>query len=138
VGDRYVLEQMEQRGWLYGGESSGHLIFRDRHTTGDGTIAALQVLAAMVGQGEPLNHIADGLQLYPQVMKNVRLPEGVDWQTHSGLKHARDAVEHELTGRGRVLIRPSGTEPVLRVMVEAQDGDEAKRCNQRLVEAIAS
>ncbi|MGL4577008.1 MAG: phosphoglucosamine mutase [Burkholderiaceae bacterium] len=138
VGDRYVLEQMEERGWLYGGESSGHLIFRDRHTTGDGTIAALQVLAAMVAQGEPLNHIADGLQLYPQVMKNVRMPDGFDWQTHSGLKHARAEVEQELTGRGRVLIRPSGTEPVLRVMVEAQDGDEAKRCNQRLVEAIAS
>jgi phosphoglucosamine mutase len=137
VGDRYVLEQLEQNGWLYGGESSGHLIFRDRHTTGDGTIAALQVLAAMVGQGEPLNRIAGGLELYPQVMKNVRLPQGFDWQTHSGLKTAKQAVEQELSGRGRVLIRPSGTEPVLRVMVEAQDGEEAKRCNQRLVESIS-
>jgi phosphoglucosamine mutase len=137
VGDRYVMEQLEERGWQYGGESSGHLIFRDRHTTGDGTIAALQVLAAMVAQGEPLNRIAGGLQLYPQVMKNVRVPSGFDWQSHLGLKSARDAVEQELTGRGRVLIRPSGTEPVLRVMVEAPDGDQAKRCNQRLVEAIS-
>jgi phosphoglucosamine mutase len=137
VGDRYVLEQMEEHGWLFGGESSGHLIFRDKHTTGDGTIAALQVLAAMVGQGEPLNRIAGGLELYPQVMKNVRLPDGFDWQTHSALSSARTAVEQELSGRGRVLIRPSGTEPVLRVMVEAQDGEEAKRCNQRLVEAIS-
>jgi phosphoglucosamine mutase len=136
VGDRYVLEQMEERGWLYGGESSGHLIFRDRHTTGDGTIAALQVLAAMVAQGEPLNRITNGLQLYPQIMKNVQLPAGFDWQSHSGLSNARKAVEQELSGHGRVLIRPSGTEPVLRVMVEAQDGEQAKRCNQRLVEAI--
>jgi phosphoglucosamine mutase len=137
VGDRYVLEQMEERGWLFGGESSGHLIFRDRHTTGDGTIAALQVLAAMVMQGEPLNRITGGLQLYPQVMKNVRLPDGFDWQTHVGLKSARSEVEQVLSGRGRVLIRASGTEPVLRVMVEAQDSEEAKRCNQRLVEAIS-
>jgi phosphoglucosamine mutase len=137
VGDRYVLEQLEQNSWLYGGESSGHLIFRDRHTTGDGTIAALQVLAAMVGQGEPLNRIAGGLELFPQVMKNVRLPQGFDWQTHIGLKTVKQAVEQELSGRGRVLIRPSGTEPVLRVMVEAQDGEEAKRCNQRLVESIS-
>jgi phosphoglucosamine mutase len=132
-----VLEQLEQNSWLYGGESSGHLIFRDRHTTGDGTIAALQVLAAMVGQGEPLNRIAGGLELFPQVMKNVRLPQGFDWQTHIGLKTVKQAVEQELSGRGRVLIRPSGTEPVLRVMVEAQDGEEAKRCNQRLVESIS-
>jgi phosphoglucosamine mutase len=137
VGDRYVLEQLEERGWLYGGESSGHLIFRDKHTTGDGTIAALQVLASMVAQSEPLNRITAGLQLYPQVMKNVRLPAGFDWQAHSSLTAARSAVEQELQGQGRVLIRPSGTEPVLRIMVEAQDPEQAKRCNQRLVEAVS-
>jgi len=121
VGDRYVLAMLQKKGWLYGGEGSGHLLCLDRHTTGDGIVAALQVLAAVQRQGRTLAELLDGLQLYPQKLVNVPLAPGLDWHSHEGLARARQEVERRLEGRGRVLIRASGTEPKLRLMVEAAD-----------------
>src|SRR5690606_12513551 len=119
VGDRYVLEMLLQQGWLFGGESSGHLLCLDQHTTGDGIIAALQVLQAMARCGESLSELIGDLRMYPQKMVNVPLEPGTDWQNHKGLAEATREVEAMLAGRGRVLIRASGTEPKLRLMVEA-------------------
>lgn len=121
VGDRYVLEALRQRGWLFGGESSGHLLCLDRHTTGDGIVAALQVLAAMRHGGASLAQLVADLRMYPQKMINVPLSPGVAWQSHAGLEEASRAVRDMLGERGRVLIRASGTEPKLRLMVEAED-----------------
>lgn len=132
VGDRYVLEQMQARGWLYGGESSGHLLCLDCHTTGDGIIAALQVLKALRRSGQSLPEWLGDLKMYPQKMINVPLTPGIDWQTHAGLARARAEVEADLGERGRVLIRASGTEPKLRLMVEAADADLAERSAKKL------
>ena len=137
VGDRYVLEQLLNRGWLYGGESSGHLIFLDCHSTGDGTIAALQVLAAMVAQAKPLAALTEELTLYPQVLKNVRMPAGFEWASHPPLLEAQRAAQAQLQEKGRVLIRASGTEPVLRIMVEAADAEQAQHLCNGLVQAIS-
>jgi phosphoglucosamine mutase len=133
VGDRYVLEAMQSRGWLYGGESSGHLLCLDCHTTGDGIIAALQVLRAMSHSGQSLPEMVSDLKMYPQKMINVPLAPGVQWQTHAGLATARAQVEQKLSGRGRVLIRASGTEPKLRLMVEAEDAALAEEGVKQLV-----
>ncbi|GAA0234442.1 phosphoglucosamine mutase [Castellaniella daejeonensis] len=133
VGDRYVLEVLRQRGWLYGGESSGHLLCLDRHTTGDGIVAALQVLAAMRHADASLAELVSDLSMYAQKMVNVPLAPGLDWQTHAGLKEASDAVRASLGDRGRVLIRASGTEPKLRLMVEADDEALAEEGVRRLV-----
>ncbi|RTZ44671.1 phosphoglucosamine mutase [Candidimonas sp. SYP-B2681] len=133
VGDRYVLESMQKRGWLYGGESSGHLLCLDCHTTGDGIIAALQVLTAMSRSGESLATLVADLKMYPQKMVNVPLAPGVDWQNHIGLQNAKDKVERLLNGRGRVLIRASGTEPKLRLMVEAEETTLAEEGVRNLV-----
>ena len=138
VGDRYVLEQLLERGWMYGGESSGHLLCLDCHTTGDGIIAALQVLTALRRGGEPLAHWVGDLRMYPQTMINVPLAPGMDWKTHPGLSAARKSVEEDLAGRGRVLIRASGTEPKLRLMVEAEDEQLAGTCAQRLADALSA
>ncbi len=121
VGDRYVLEMMQEKGWLLGGENSGHIICLDRHTTGDGIIAALQVLAALRATGETLAGACADLTLYPQKLINVRMPAGFDWAADAGIKAAVQAAEATLDGKGRVLLRPSGTEPLLRVMVEGRD-----------------
>jgi len=121
VGDRYVLERLQENGWLYGGESSGHLICLDRHTTGDGIIAALQVLTAMRHQDKGLAELVSDLSMYPQIMVNVPLEPGLDWQQHAGLQKAQKQVQESLGDRGRVLIRASGTEPKLRLMVEAEE-----------------
>jgi len=121
VGDRYVLEQLRNRGWLYGGESSGHLLCLDSHTTGDGIVAALQVLAALQRSGESLEQWIAALKMYPQKMVNVPLTPGLQWAEHAGLNDAKKKVEAMLGDRGRVLIRASGTEPKLRLMVEAED-----------------
>jgi len=128
VGDRYVLEQLRKRGWLYGGESSGHLLCLDSHTTGDGIIAALQVLAALKRSGESLESWIAALRLYPQKMINVPLKPGMDWAKHAGLQAAQAQVESLLGDKGRVLIRASGTEPKLRLMVEAEHEALAVRC----------
>jgi len=138
VGDRYVLETLQQRGWLYGGESSGHLLCLDCHTTGDGTISALQVLCAMRRTGQSLAQLTEGLTLFPQTLVNVRVQRGFDWQAHAGLRREQAAVEAELGADGRVLIRPSGTEPLLRVMVEARDAALAERAAQRIASVIAA
>jgi phosphoglucosamine mutase len=138
VGDRYVLESLQQRGWLYGGESSGHLLCLDCHTTGDGTISALQVLGAMRRSGASLRALTGDLVLYPQKLINVRVEKGFDWQRHDGLRAAREQVERELGADGRVLIRPSGTEPLLRVMVEARSDAAAERLARQLADAVAA
>lgn len=133
VGDRYVLEMLLQKGWLFGGESSGHLLCLDQHTTGDGIIAALQVLQAMARSGKSLSEQLESLRMYPQKMVNVPLEPGTDWQNHAALNEATREVETMLAGRGRVLIRASGTEPKLRLMVEAEDQQLADAGVERLV-----
>jgi phosphoglucosamine mutase len=136
VGDRYVLEELELRGWVLGGEGSGHLLALDRHTTGDGLISALQVLKACVRSGRTLAQLLEGVTLYPQTLINVRLQPGQDWKHSRGLAQAQLELEQQLSGHGRILIRPSGTEPVVRVMVEAQDAKLAKSGAQSLADAI--
>ena len=136
VGDRYVLEELEKRQWVLGGEGSGHLLALDRHTTGDGLISALQVLQACARSGATMAELLAGVGLFPQTLINVRLQPGQDWRANLQLESAIKAVETELGTAGRVLIRPSGTEPLLRVMVEARDAGQALACAQRL-ESIA-
>lgn len=138
VGDRYVLEQLEQRGWLYGGEGSGHLLALDRHTTGDGIVSSLQVLAAMRRRGASLAQLTADLQLMPQVLLNSRIERGFDWQNHAPLVAELAAVERQLAGAGRVLIRPSGTEPLLRVMVEAEEEELAQALAERLAAKLGA
>ncbi|MBT8584977.1 phosphoglucosamine mutase [Polynucleobacter paneuropaeus] len=121
VGDRYVLELLKQKSWILGGEGSGHLLCLDQHTTGDGTIAALQVLAAMSQQKKSLAQLLDSVKIYPQVLLNIKIQSTYDWKADEKLKAQISKVEADLQNTGRVLIRPSGTEPLLRVMVEAQD-----------------
>lgn len=137
VGDRYILEEMHARGWLLGGENSGHLICLDKHTTGDAIIAALAVLRALLEQKQTLAQATAGVAMFPQRLINVPVRRGFDWKADRHVLDAeRDALD-ALAGTGRVLLRPSGTEPVLRVMVEARDGAAADAHAQRIAEAIA-
>jgi len=136
VGDRYVLEELERQGWILGGEGSGHLLVLDRHTTGDGLVSALQVLHACVDSGRTMAELLNDVTLFPQTLLNVRLQPGQDWKTSQRLKDETAAVEAELGDAGRVLIRASGTEPLLRVMVEARDATQARTCAERLVAAV--
>lgn len=138
VGDRYVLEELVCRGWHLGGEGSGHLLALDRHTTGDGMVSALQVLQAVVRSGRSLAQWLDGVTLFPQRLINVRLQPGQDWRNSPRLAAVQKDVDGMLVGQGRVLIRPSGTEPLLRVMVEARDQVLADQCAQMLVDAVSS
>lgn len=138
VGDRYVLEELNRHGWILGGEGSGHLLVLDRHTTGDGLVSALQVLHACVDSGKTMAQLLSELQLFPQVLINVRLQAGQDWQTNTVLQQEIAAVESELGDDGRVLIRASGTEPLLRVMVEARGALQAQACAERLVSAVSA
>ena len=133
VGDRYVLEQLHQHDWQLGGEASGHILCLDKHNTGDGTIAALQVLAALQTLDQDLAAAVDWLP-FPQTMINVRISKGQDWQTAYAAE--LQAVEAELAGHGRVVLRASGTEPVVRVMVEARDTKLAQRCAERIAASI--
>jgi phosphoglucosamine mutase len=133
VGDRYVLELLQAKQWVIGGEGSGHLLCLDQHSTGDGTIAALQVLAAMQQKQQSLKELLDGIAIYPQVLINVKTSPNYNWQADQKLSAMVSKVEQSLIGKGRVLIRPSGTEPVLRVMVEANEQSLA----QASAEAIA-
>ena len=135
VGDRYVLEELCARGWQVGGEGSGHLLVLDKHTTGDGIVSALQVLQAVQASGGSLAQMLAPVTLFPQVLINVRVAAGSDHRANAGLVAAQSSVEQELAGTGRVLIRASGTEPVLRVMVEAREAEQAQRCAERLVAA---
>lgn len=134
VGDRYVLELLEKKGWTLGGEGSGHLLVLDKHSTGDGLIAALQVLQAVVRSGQSLAQLLHGVALFPQTMINVRLQPGLDWQQNKALQDVVLAAQAQLAGRGRVLIRPSGTEPLLRVMVEADDAALAEALAQEMAQ----
>ncbi len=137
IGDRYVLEQLEQRGWLLGGESSGHLLALDIHTTGDGLISALQVLQAAVRTNDTLAGMLDDVHLFPQTLLNVKLKLGQQgWQSNIALQEGVAAVELELGDTGRVVIRASGTEPLLRVMVEAADAQQAQALAQRLADLV--
>jgi phosphoglucosamine mutase len=135
VGDRYVLEELGARRWQLGGEGSGHLLALDKHTTGDGIVSALLILEAVRRGGKPLATLLEGVALFPQTLINVRIAAGSDWQANPRLKDAQTAVERELGDSGRVLIRASGTEPVLRVMVEARDAAHAKRAAERIAAA---
>jgi len=125
VGDRYVLEQLREHGWQLGAEGSGHILSLDRHSTGDGIVSALLVLAAMKRSGKTLAELLDGVTLFPQKLINVRMKPGADWKGSDAIRRAISMAEGALNGRGRVLIRASGTEPVLRVMVEAEKVDDA-------------
>lgn len=136
VGDRYVLEELERNRWILGGEGSGHLLALDKHTTGDGLISALQILQACVRSGQSPAQLLAGLTLFPQVLVNVQLRPGQDWRSNQPLAAETQAVRDELGDTGRVLIRPSGTEPVVRVMVEARDAAQAQACAQRLALAL--
>ena len=137
VGDRYVLEDLVARGWQLGGEGSGHLLALDKHTTGDGIVSSLLVLQAVSRSGRTMAELLKELTLFPQTLINVRLKPGSDWKSNSALSAARAAVTRELGDNGRVLIRPSGTEPLVRVMVEARDAAQAQRCAQRLADTLA-
>ncbi len=137
VGDRYVLEELAARGWLLGGEGSGHLLALDKHTTGDGIVSALQVLQAVQRAGCELSELLIDVTLFPQELVNVRVSSMADWQQNGELVDQMQAAQAELGNNGRVLIRASGTEPVLRVMVEAQEAAMAARLAQRLAEAAA-
>lgn len=135
VGDRYVLEELQRQRWLLGGEGSGHLLVLDRHTTGDGLVSALQVLQTCVRSQKSLAQLLADVPLFPQVLLNVRLNTGQDWKANEALERATREVQAELGDDGRLLVRASGTEPLLRVMVEARDAQQASRCAQRLADA---
>ena len=137
VGDRYVLEELVARGWQLGGEGSGHLLALDKHTTGDGIVSALLVLQAVSRSGRSMAQLLEDVTLFPQTLINVRLKPGSDWKSNTALANAQRAVNEELGDNGRVLIRPSGTEPLVRVMVEARDAAQAQRCAQRLADTLA-
>jgi len=136
VGDRYVLELMESKHWILGGEGSGHLLALDQHTTGDGLISALQVLQACVRSKKSMAQLLSDVSLFPQTLINVKVKPGVDWKSNAALQKVIKDVEKELGDSGRVLIRASGTEPLVRVMVEAKDLDQAKTCAQRIADTL--
>ncbi|MGL5770711.1 MAG: phosphoglucosamine mutase, partial [Plesiomonas shigelloides] len=127
VGDRYVLEMMLEKGWRLGAENSGHVIALDMTTTGDGIVAGLQVLAAMVGNGMSLKDLTSGMTLFPQVLENVRFSGNGNPLDAEAVKAAVIAVEEKMQGRGRVLLRKSGTEPLIRVMVEGEDLEQVRQ-----------
>ena len=136
VGDRYVLEELVARGWQLGGEGSGHLLALDKHTTGDGIVSALLVLQTVSRSGRNLAQQLEGVTLFPQTLVNVRLQPGTDWKANLRLATVQAEVARELGDSGRVLIRPSGTEPLVRVMVEARDALQAQRCAERIADTL--
>ncbi len=139
VGDRYVMELLKERGWSYGGESSGHVICLNSTTTGDGIVSALQVLSVMAKQGLSLHDLKSGMTKFPQNMINVRLPSKQSNPLESEtVQAAVKEVETRLSDKGRVLLRASGTEPLIRVMVEGEDPSLVKECSQHLAEVVKS
>jgi len=136
VGDRYVLEELHKHHWLLGGEGSGHLLALDKHTTGDGLVSALQVLQTCVRSERSMAQLLSDVALFPQTLINVRLQPGQDWKANTRLAEETKAVEAELGEAGRVLIRASGTEPLVRVMVEARDAAQAQACAERLAQTL--
>jgi len=137
VGDRYVLELLQQQGWQLGGENSGHIICLDKHSTGDGIISALQVLHALRVNKQTLEEATCDLHMYPQVLINVKVDKGIDCLSHDKVKAEVADAEQVLNGKGRVLLRPSGTEPLLRVMVEGEDRKLVEQSAQRIAEAVS-
>ena len=136
VGDRYVLELMNEKGWLLGGENSGHILCLDKHSSGDGIISALQVLHAVRESGKSLHELGSGLTLYPQVLVNVVVRQRIDLDGNAEIQQAVMDAESELNGSGRVLLRPSGTEPKVRVMVEGQQREQVESLAQRIADAV--
>lgn len=136
VGDRYVLEKMVENDWTLGGENSGHIIIADKNTTGDGIVASLAVLAAMAQHKLSLNELASAVKLFPQVLINVRFAGGENPLESDAVKSVAAEVEKRLEGKGRILLRKSGTEPLIRVMVECQDAELAQQCAEEIVEAV--
>ena len=136
VGDRYVLEKMVENDWTLGGENSGHIIIADKNTTGDGIIASLAVLAAMAQHKLSLNELASAVKLFPQVLINVRFAGGDNPLESDAVKSVAAEVEKRLEGKGRILLRKSGTEPLIRVMVECQDAALAQQCAEEIAEAV--
>ncbi|MCT8616186.1 phosphoglucosamine mutase [Glaesserella parasuis] len=136
VGDRYVLEVLKEKGWKLGGENSGHIIVLDKNTTGDGIVASLEVLAAMVSHKLSLNDLAKAVPLFPQVLINVRFAGGANPLDSDEVKAVAKDVEQRLAGKGRILLRKSGTEPLIRVMVECEDGALAQSCAEEIAEAV--
>ncbi|OOF36426.1 phosphoglucosamine mutase [Rodentibacter mrazii] len=136
VGDRYVLEKMQDNNWTLGGENSGHIIISDKNSTGDGIIASLAVLTAMVQHKLSLNELASAVKLFPQVLINVRFGGGENPLESEAVKAVAADVEKRLEGKGRILLRKSGTEPLIRVMVECQDGELAQQCAEEIAEAV--
>ena len=136
VGDRYVLELLREKGWLLGGENSGHLICLDKHTTGDGIISALQVLGAMRQSKMSLAELTADLVMFPQVLINVQVPRNFEWQKDRAIGKAQADAEKSLEGRGRVLLRPSGTEPLLRVMVEGESKEVVEAAANSIAAAV--
>ncbi|MDJ0907192.1 MAG: phosphoglucosamine mutase, partial [Woeseiaceae bacterium] len=137
VGDRYVLETLRETGGVIGGETSGHMLVLDRTTTGDGLVSALQILAVMKQTGKPLSELASGMPRYPQTMVNVRTDKKLDPNASPAIQEAVGAVEEELRETGRVVLRASGTEPVIRVMVEGEDEAQVAALAQRLADVVA-
>ena len=138
VGDRYVLEKMVENDWMLGGENSGHIIIADKNTTGDGIVASLAVLAAMAQHKLSLNELASAVKLFPQVLINVRFAGGDNPLESDAVKSVAADVEKRLEGKGRILLRKSGTEPLIRVMVECQDSELAQQCAEEIAEAVKS
>ena len=138
VGDRYVLEKMVENDWTLGGENSGHIIIADKNTTGDGIVASLAVLAAMAQHKLSLNELASAVKLFPQVLINVRFGGGDNPLESDAVKSVAANVEKRLEGKGRILLRKSGTEPLIRVMVECQDAELAQQCAEEIAEAVKS
>ena len=138
VGDRYVLEKMVENDWTLGGENSGHVIIADKNTTGDGIVASLAVLAAMAQHKLSLNELASAVKLFPQVLINVRFAGGDNPLESDAVKSVAADVEKRLEGKGRILLRKSGTEPLIRVMVECQDATLAQQCAEEIAEAVKS
>lgn len=136
VGDRYVVEMLNERGWMFGGENSGHILALDRHTTGDGTVAALQVLAALRESSGTLKDLLADLKLYPQKLINVPISKGFPWQDDPSIQAALVEIERKMSGRGRVLLRASGTEPLLRVMVEGECAEQVLAAADELASVV--
>jgi phosphoglucosamine mutase len=136
VGDRYVLELLREKGWILGGENSGHLLCLDKHTTGDAIVSALQVLGALRQSGKTLAEVTAELVMYPQVLVNVQVPKGFEWQKDRNIATAQAEAEKSLSGKGRVLLRPSGTEPLLRVMVEGEPKQVVEQAANSIAAAV--
>jgi phosphoglucosamine mutase len=137
VGDRYVLEELISQGWVLGGEGSGHLLMLDKHSTGDGLISALQVLQACLRMNSTLDQLLQAVPLFPQCLLNISIPSNLDWLTHTELQSRIKSVEKELAANGRVLIRESGTEPLLRIMVEAREEELSVKFASYLAESLS-